>query len=588
MRATSLRPPPLSSIVERVATVQLASGDVLVGRVLRFSPSADTLDVEVFPRAGHASGRMRIPCEQVAALAFALERDAKAKAAATTRLEVMLATGIRILVDAVLEPKTTKGFFAYPATPASGVAEYFFYHLAVRAQSATVAGAPSEKVGPASEIRVRTTSEKEVRGEVGRRPTSELRVAEWRQEPTAADRWTSRVLFDAIARGASSVHIETNGADRNTLIRLRIDGDCVVYKEIPPAYRRQMIARLKVMASLDTSERQRPQEGKIRLRMRDRTVELRVATLPTGNDEDMILRVLASARPLDSLSLTTHNLTALRELIARPHGLLLCVGPADSGKTTTLHALLATLNTPEMKIWTAEDPIEIAQVGLRQVEIHPSVGLTFATATRSFRSADPDVIMIGETRDRETASAAVEASLRGHLVLSTSRATSPADAITRLLDMGVKPSSLGDALLAVLAQRLVPALCASCREPYSASAEEIASLVRIQVRKAAFRSTFAAQLGAGVQLHRPRGCEACGGVGYKGRLALHELLVGEGDVTRAVARRAPVEELRRLAAARGATLAQDGVAKCLAGLTDLRQVLGACAPRFHDSAPYRP
>jgi type II secretory ATPase GspE/PulE/Tfp pilus assembly ATPase PilB-like protein len=401
------------------------------------------------------------------------------------------------------------------------------------------------------------------------------------ESDSAVIKLTNRILLDAVMRGASDVHIETNGTEHNSVVRLRIDGDCVPYQELPPVYRRSIVARLKIMADLDISERRKPQDGKIRFRMPDRIVELRVATIPTVNDnEDMVLRVLANARPkpIDRLELSPRNLSALRELIAKPYGLLLCVGPTGSGKTTTLHSVLGAINTPDMKIWTAEDPVEITQPGLRQVQVNARIGFTFAAAMRSFLRADPDVIMVGEMRDTETAGTAIEASLTGHLVLSTLHTNSAPETVTRLLDMGLDPFSFGDALLGVLAQRLVRAFCSSCREPYGASVQEIALIERTYGEPGAFRAAFGLAPNAPVQLHRARGCSACGGSGYKGRVAVHELLVSDERVRAAVTRKVPAEELRRLAIAGGmTTLAQDGITKCLAGLTDVRQVLGACS-----------
>jgi type II secretory ATPase GspE/PulE/Tfp pilus assembly ATPase PilB-like protein len=387
---------------------------------------------------------------------------------------------------------------------------------------------------------------------------------------SAVIKLTNRIVLDAILRGASDIHIETNGAERSSVVRFRVDGDCVPYQEVPPAYRRSIVARLKIMADLDISERRKPQDGKIRFRLPDQLVELRVATMPTVNDnEDVVLRVLANAKPkpLEKLELSARNLGALREIIARPHGLVLCVGPTGSGKTTTLHSVLGAINTPDMKIWTAEDPVEITQPGLRQVQVNARIGLSFAAAMRSFLRADPDVIMVGEMRDVETASTAIEASLTGHLVFSTLHTNSAPETITRLLDMGLDPFSFGDALMGVLAQRLVRAVCTACREPYRASTSEVEALERLY---------------GGVMpetdLFRGAGCSVCGGTGYKGRVAIHELLVADDAVRRAVTAKAPAEEIRRLAMSGGmTTLGMDGVEKALRGLTDLRQVLGACS-----------
>jgi type II secretory ATPase GspE/PulE/Tfp pilus assembly ATPase PilB-like protein len=270
-------------------------------------------------------------------------------------------------------------------------------------------------------------------------------------------------------------------------------------------------------------------------------------------------------------------LKAFIEVIKKPYGLVLCVGPTGSGKTTTLHSALGHINTADMKIWTAEDPVEITQPGLRQVQVQPKIGFTFEAAMRAFLRADPDVIMVGEMRDRETAETGIEASLTGHLVLSTLHTNSAPETVTRLLDMGLDPFSFGDSLLGVLAQRLARGLCKHCRELYPAARNEfdqIAEPFGGEAQLAAQGVSFGPQF----QLWRGRGCDNCGGAGYKGRIGLHELLVVNDDVKRAIARRAPVEEIRNHAMVGGmTTLLQDGIQKAMLGLTDLKQVLAVCS-----------
>jgi type II secretory ATPase GspE/PulE/Tfp pilus assembly ATPase PilB-like protein len=418
------------------------------------------------------------------------------------------------------------------------------------------------------------------RDDASTRKAAAEREKQLTESDSAVIKLTNRILLDAVMRGASDVHIETNGAEANCVVRLRIDGDCIPYQELPSSYRRSVVARLKIMADLDISERRKPQDGKIRFRMPDRVIELRVATIPTVNDnEDMVLRVLANAKPktIDRLELSRRNLAAMKELIEQPHGLVLCVGPTGSGKTTTLHSVLGAINTPDRKIWTAEDPVEITQSGLRQVQVNARIGFTFAAAMRSFLRADPDVIMVGEMRDMETAGTAIEASLTGHLVLSTLHTNSAPETVTRLLDMGLDPFSFGDALLGVLAQRLVRALCTSCREAAPATHDDVALLERSYGAPGTFRAAFGLEAGAPIELFRARGCNACGGTGYRGRLALHELLVSDAAMRSAITHKAPAEELRRLSTAAGmTTLMQDGIAKCLQGKTDVRQVMSAC------------
>jgi type II secretory ATPase GspE/PulE/Tfp pilus assembly ATPase PilB-like protein/outer membrane biosynthesis protein TonB len=397
------------------------------------------------------------------------------------------------------------------------------------------------------------------------------------ESDSAIIKLANQIIIDAFQRGASDIHIEPYGKEENTRIRFRIDGDCVNYQEIPAVFRSPLVARFKIMARLDISEKRKPQDGKIKFRMRDRTIELRVATLPTVNqNEDVVMRILAASKPipLDEMGMSERNLREMRGIISKPYGLILCVGPTGSGKTTTLHSALGSINTADMKIWTAEDPVEITQAGLRQVQVQPKIGFDFAAAMRSFLRADPDVIMVGEMRDKETASTGVEASLTGHLVFSTLHTNSAPETITRLVDMGLDPFSFADALLGVLAQRLARGICKKCREQYPAGADEVAEIVE------AFGEEGAAKRGVlapDFKLWRAPGCEQCGKTGLKGRLAVHELLIADEAIKRAIVSKAPVEDVRRLAIAGGmTTLLQDGVEKAIAGKTDIKQVLAVC------------
>jgi type II secretory ATPase GspE/PulE/Tfp pilus assembly ATPase PilB-like protein len=389
----------------------------------------------------------------------------------------------------------------------------------------------------------------------------------------------NQIIIDAYRRGASDIHIEPNGKERTLGVRFRIDGDCIAYQEIPPLYRMPLVARFKIMAQLDISERRKPQDGKIRFRVGDKQIELRVATIPTVNhNEDIVLRILAASKPvpLESLGLSASNLTRLEKVIKKPYGLILCVGPTGSGKTTTLHSALGSINTVDTKIWTAEDPVEITQAGLRQVQVNAKIGFTFANAMRAFLRADPDVIMVGEMRDVETATTAVEASLTGHLVFSTLHTNSAPETVTRLVDMGLDPFSFADALLGVLAQRLARSLCKQCREQYSPPQSEVDELA--QAYGPAFTPLIEREHAYGLKLWRARGCNACGDSGYRGRIALHELLIGDDTIKLAIQKKAPVHEIRTLAVQAGmTTLLQDGVEKVLAGQTDLKQVLAVCS-----------
>ncbi len=386
------------------------------------------------------------------------------------------------------------------------------------------------------------------------------------------------IIKDAVAQGASDIHVEPEGPQRPTRIRFRVDGVCRTHREIPPESRRALVSRLKIMANLDIAERRKPQDGKIRFRFGGRQVELRVATIPTApGDEDVVMRILAQSRAhtLDELAFSESNLRTFRSLLARPYGIILCVGPTGSGKTTTLHAALAAINTPERKIWTAEDPVEIYQPGLRQVQVHPRIGFDFAAAMRAFLRADPDVIMIGEMRDRETATTAIEASLTGHLVFSTLHTNSAPETISRLLEMEIDPFNFADSLLGVLAQRLVRTLCPHCRRPERGSEEELDGLVTAYGLEMAAEDRILD--GGEVVLHRPVGCERCGGTGYLGRMAIHELMKATDGIRSLIRRRAPAADVRDLAAREGMrSLMQDGIRKVLAGHTDMVQVRSVC------------
>lgn len=412
---------------------------------------------------------------------------------------------------------------------------------------------------------------------------AELEAAEVSQvadSDNAVIKLANQIIIDAYRRGASDIHVEPNGKERTTVVRFRIDGECEAYQEIPAAYRLPLVARFKIMSQLDISERRKPQDGKIRFKIAEKQIELRVATIPTvNNNEDLVLRILAASKPipLGNMGLSSRNLSTLERLIKMPYGLILCVGPTGSGKTTTLHSALGAINTVDTKIWTAEDPVEITQAGLRQVQVNAKIGFTFANAMRAFLRADPDVIMVGEMRDHETASTAIEASLTGHLVLSTLHTNSAPETVTRLIDMGLDPFSFADALLGVLAQRLARALCKQCREQYRASDNELAELGDAYGRQG-FEQLVQYDLPAGIKLYRPVGCEACGKSGYRGRVAIHELLATNDELKTAIQHKAPVGEIRDLACRGGmTTLLQDGIEKVLAGNTDLKQVLAVCA-----------
>ena len=409
------------------------------------------------------------------------------------------------------------------------------------------------------------------------------------QSDNSLVRLINSMIIEAHNQGVSDVHIETHPGREKLKIRFRRDGVLQPYLELPHTYRNALIARIKIMCDLDISERRKPQDGKINFARfsSQHKLELRVATIPTNNGlEDVVMRILASSRPipLESLGLTPANQSALQAAVSRPYGMVLCVGPTGSGKTTTLHSALSHINTPERKIWTAEDPIEITQSGLRQVQVNPKIDWTFAKALRAFLRADPDVIMVGEIRDQETAEIAVEASLTGHMVLSTLHTNSAAETITRLLDMGMDPFNFADSLLAVLAQRLVRRCCTACQTVEPLNETELSELLDdyVHVFAADARPSRLALMAEWIKNHGQQGrlmkytspgCSACGGSGFKGRAGLHELLTVSKNLRRMIQTGARAEELFNMALAEGMrSLRQDGIVKVLQGITTLAEV----------------
>ena len=410
------------------------------------------------------------------------------------------------------------------------------------------------------------------------------------QSDSSLVRLINSMIVEAHAQGVSDIHIETRPGREKVKVRFRVDGLLRPYLELPHTYRQALVARLKIMCDLDISERRRPQDGKINFArfVASCPIELRVAMIPTANGlEDAVLRILASAKPLplDSLGLSPHNLVALKKAIERPYGMVLCVGPTGSGKTTTLHSALSFINTPERKIWTAEDPVEITQAGLRQVQVNPKIDWTFAKALRAFLRADPDVIMVGEIRDNETAQIAIESSLTGHLVLSTLHTNSAPETITRLLDMGMDPFNFADALLAVLAQRLVRRICSGCKTSTPATEEQIDELVNDSLHiwgdhpQAPTRESLVADwssrhaVDGRLMFWRGTGCAKCGNTGVKGRAGVHELLTVTKGVRHLIQTGARAEQIQHLAMGEGLrTLRQDGIEKVLAGITTIEEV----------------
>jgi general secretion pathway protein E len=388
-----------------------------------------------------------------------------------------------------------------------------------------------------------------------------------RLKDLASDAPVVRAVNSLIARAseahASDIHIEpTESAIK---VRFRIDGALREEETLPAHLKSALVSRIKVMSGLNIAERRLPQDGRLRLAVRGQEIDFRVATSPTIHGEAVVLRILDRsnlALEFEKLGFDEELLVRYRRVLAQPHGILLVTGPTGSGKTTTLYASLATLNTSERKILTIEDPIEYRLAGINQTQVKPQIGLDFAAALRSFLRQDPDVMMVGEIRDLETAQVAIQSALTGHMILSTLHTNTAASSVTRLLDMGVEPFLITSTLNAVLAQRLVRRLCPQCRTTTVLSREAIESL-----------GLDAAAMG-GMQFYRPHGCSACGNTGFRGRIALFELLEMDDEISRLILVRAEVREVQRAAVSAGMrTMLADGIAKAQAGLTTVEEIL---------------
>ena len=408
----------------------------------------------------------------------------------------------------------------------------------------------------------------------------------------------NKVIVDAYNQGASDIHIEPYPGKAKTEIRFRKDGDLAPYIEVPASYRAAIAARIKIMCDLDISEKRKPQDGKIKFKkFGPLDIELRVATIPTaGGVEDIVMRILAAGEPipLDKMGFSPRNLDQLQRTVAKPYGLFFVCGPTGSGKTTTLHSVLKSLNTPDTKIWTAEDPVEITQKGLRQVQVNKKAGLDFHVIMKSFLRADPDIIMVGEMRDKETTSTGIEASLTGHLVFATLHTNSAPESIIRLLDMGMDPFNFSDALLGILAQRLTRRLC-SCKQAYTPEPAELTSFLREYCEELMNTARFKADPKGAMEavykewvrvygndkgqltFYKPAGCDKCGGSGLKGRMGLHELLIANDKLKKLIQEHARVADILAQCLEDGMrTLKQDGMEKCLSGLTHIKEVRSVC------------
>lgn len=377
-------------------------------------------------------------------------------------------------------------------------------------------------------------------------------------------RAVNRLIADAVDARASDIHVEP--AEDRVVVRMRVDGVLVEAPALPPSMRTALVSRIKVMAELNIAERRLPQDGRMRVAVRGNEIDLRVATAPSIHGESVVMRILDRANlALDFGVLGFDEALAerLRTVLARPFGIVLVTGPTGSGKTTTLYAALAEMNSGARKILTVEDPIEYRLPGIVQTQVNSAIGLTFSTALRSFLRQDPDVMMVGEIRDLETAQIAVQAALTGHTILSTLHTNTAAGAVTRLLDMAVEPFLLTSTLNAVLAQRLVRRLCEDCHEPYTPSATQLAALGLGPDQARNF--------------YKASGCAKCNNSGYRGRIALIELLVIDENVGQMILRRADAREIVRGAGGALSTMLSDGINKLLRGQTTIEEVLRVAA-----------
>jgi general secretion pathway protein E len=381
-------------------------------------------------------------------------------------------------------------------------------------------------------------------------------------------RLVNSLLFRAAKERASDIHIEP--MDRELVVRFRIDG--VLHNIIKPPKRSQnsILSRVKIMAQLNIAEKRLPQDGRIRIKLAGRDIDIRVSTIPTVHGESIVMRLLDKSATLLDLAEIGMNQVILKdidELIRRSHGIVLVTGPTGSGKTTTLYGALTRINTPEVKILTVEDPVEYQLKGINQMPINPKIGLSFASGLRSFLRQDPDIIMVGEIRDKDTAQIAIEASLTGHLVFSTLHTNDSASAVTRLVEMGVEPFLVASSLMAVMAQRLVRRVCQECREKYEPSTEEISKLGMSRDRYVALGGNQAYRASA-------KGCSACGKAGYRGRTGIYELLVLDDDIRQLVLKNVDSGTIKKKALEKGMlALLDDGALKVATGQTTIAEVL---------------
>jgi general secretion pathway protein E len=412
-------------------------------------------------------------------------------------------------------------------------------------------------------------------------------------------RWVNNLFYTAVKERASDIHIEPT--DEKLIVRYRIDGRLIPRKEANRGFLASIVSRVKIEAGLNIAEKRLPQDGRITKKIAGKVVDVRVSTIPTAKGERVVMRLLDKEQVLLNLidlGFARRELDQLEHLITRPNGIILVTGPTGSGKTTTLYGCLNKINTPEKNILTAEDPVEYELRGIGQMQVQPKIGLTFASGLRSFLRQDPDVIMVGEIRDHETAEIAIHASLTGHLVLSTLHTNDAPSAITRLVDMDVQPYQISSSVLAVLAQRLVRRLCEICRTPYAPNAQDLRELgidaASAQEKLAELRRVAATTVlgdrnssipalpepsGNGpskLTFYRPDGCEECSNTGYRGRIGIFELMIIDEPVRREILNNSDAKTIQRVAQQQGMRLLrEDGARQVVAGVTSVEEVLAA-------------
>ncbi|MDO8541731.1 MAG: GspE/PulE family protein [Opitutaceae bacterium] len=402
--------------------------------------------------------------------------------------------------------------------------------------------------------------------EYGHEGDGELKDDEVNEESGPIIQLANRIIEDAYYLGTSDIHVEPQ--EKEIIVRYRIDGLCQEKLRLPKKVGPALVARLKIMCNLDISERRLPQDGRIVFKQftkKNLDLDLRVSTAPLNHGEGVVMRILdkqKSTLPLPALGFSEENLGRYRECIRQPYGMILHCGPTGSGKSMTLYSALNEINTPDIVIRTAEDPIEYTLPGLNQMQMHRQIGLTFASALRAFLRQDPDIILVGEIRDKETAGIAVEAALTGHLLISTLHTNDAPTTVSRLTEMGVEPFMVSSSLLCVCAQRLMRRVCKTCRVPYTPEGRE--------------KEIIEKAIGWSGQIFKinPKGCPKCSGSGYKGRVGIHELMVNNEELVAAINKESETAELKRIAMRSGMkTLHQDSLLKVKEGLTTIEEAL---------------